>query len=100
MLTVNEELAIDFYVLSERYMIDELKEECGNYLKDILTLDNCFKIFEVAYLYDVAFLKQKILLLFRENLEEITKRKDFENIPKLSYIEIKRMQLDEQKITF
>jgi len=89
------ELALDLFELSERYMIYELKIVCERYLAGLLTLDNCFKIFEVAYLYGATFLKEEILGFFKVHLSEITERKDLEDLPKWSYIHIKIMQWNE-----
>ncbi len=100
MIIVNDELAADFYELTERYMLDEVKEPCEDFLGSILTLDNCFKIFEIAYLYEIVSLKQKALILFQFNLEQILKRKDFEDLPKWSYLHIKRMQWEMKEISF
>jgi len=97
---VDEELVMDFFELSERYMIDELKAVCDGFLGSTLTLDNCIKLFEVTEIYDAPLLKKEALLFFKRNLKKITERKDFEDLPKSSYIQIKRIQWESQEINF
>jgi len=79
-------------------MADELKKACESFLGGTLTIDNCFKLFELAYLYDAPLLKKEVLLFFSKNLKRIIERKDFEDLPKWSYVHIKRLQWDQNKI--
>jgi len=93
---LNEELAVGLFGFSEKYMIDELKVSCENYLTSILSLKNCFKIFETACLHEVDSLKKKTLQFFRDHLKEITESKVFEDLPKETYIYIKRIQWNDK----
>ncbi len=95
---LSEELAIGLFEFSEKYMIDELKSTCENYLKGILTLNNCFKIYETADYYEADSLKKKTLLFFQKHIKEIKERKDLEDFPKSTYIFLKRMIWNEKII--
>ncbi len=97
MILLNEELAFGLFEFGERYLIEDMKMHCEKYLGEILTLNNCFKIFEMANFYDAVFLKKKALIFFRKNLKEIIERKDLEDLPKWSFISIKRMQWSEDE---
>ena len=81
-------------------MIEEVRPPFEIYLGSILTLENCFRIFEIADLYEIMSLKIKALDFFRCNLEKILGRKDLEDIPKLSYLEIKKIEWNRKEITF
>ena len=100
MVEVDEELVLDFFELSERYMIDELKAACESYLGKNITLDNCFKLFEVAEQYDAPLLQNDILFFFKKNPKEISKRKEFEDHTKLIYLEMKKIQWKSEEIIF
>jgi len=93
---LNEELAMGLFGFSEKYMIDELKVSCENYLTSILSLKNCFKIFETACFYEADSLKKRALQLFRDHLKEITESKDFEDLPKETYVYMKRIQWNDK----
>jgi len=95
-IVVDEELAIGLFEFSERYMIDEVKEACEDYLKEVLTVDNCSRIFEMACLHGAESLKNKTLGFFKANLRWITQRNDFEDLPKMSYVCLKKMQWEHQ----
>ena len=99
-IEVDEELAFDLYELSDKYTFDELKKACENFLASIVTLENFFRIFELADLYETEALKLMCLDFFRSNIEKILERKDFEELPKMSYIHLKRMQWEMNEITF
>ncbi len=79
---LNEDLAMSLLEFSEKYLIDELKEVCENFLKRTLTVENFFKIFEAACVYEADSLKIRTLLFFKASLKEITHRKEFEDLPK------------------
>ncbi len=95
---LNEDLAINLLEFAERYLIDELKMSCENYLASILTVNNCLKIFETAGFYEATSLKKRVLQFLASHLKEITESKDFENLPKLTYIFFKRIQWNEKLI--
>ncbi len=95
---LNEELARGLFGFSEKYMIEELRVSCEKYLLNVLSLKNCFKIFETACFHEADLLKKKALQFFRDHLKEITERKDFEDLPKETYIYIKRIQWNEKII--
>ena len=95
---LNEELAINLLEFAERYLIDELKMSCENYLASILTVNNCLRIFETAGFYEATSLKKKVVLFLVSHLKEITEGKDFENLPKETYVFLKRIQWNEKLI--
>jgi len=85
---MNEELALSLLDLSEKYMISDLKAACESCLQKLLTLDNCIKMFETAYFYDAVSLKKWTLFFFQMNLKNLMGREDFEDLPKMSYLHI------------
>ena len=91
-LHLDKEVALGLFEFAERYMIHDLNFDFEKYFEDILAPNNCFEIFERAYLYEMLSLKKKVLILFNVHLEEISERKDFEGLPKWSYIHLKRIQ--------
>jgi len=95
---LTEELALNLIDLSERYIIHEMKLACENFLQNVLSLDNCFRIFETAYLYDAALLKKWTLFFFQININKIMERKDSGNIPKISYIQIYKTKWNEKVV--
>ncbi len=96
---LSEEFVADLYEFSERYMLDELKETCENYLGSNLTIDNCFKVFELAN-RESGFLRHNVMVFFRLNLQKILERKDLDDLPKSSCIFIKRMEWALKEVTF
>jgi len=88
---MNEELALSLLDLSEKYMISDLKAACESCLQKVLTLDNCIKFFETACLYDAASLKKWTLFFFQMNIKKIMERKDFEDLPRMSYLNLMRI---------
>jgi len=98
---MDNELALGLYELSEKYMIDELKKDCEDHLAENLTFDVCLEIAEKACFYDfyqAPSVRKKVLRLLEANLESILKRKDFEDLPKLIYVDIKRIQWNQRMI--
>ena len=90
--TLNEELALGLFEFSEKYMIDELKSNCEDFLQGALTVNNCFRIFEKASsLNEADSLKKKIMLFFQANIKEVSQSKNFENLTKETYINLRRM---------
>jgi len=98
MIVLNEELALRLFEFSERYLVVEVREACEDYLRDNITVDNCSRVFEMACLYDVVSLKDTALVFFKENLETITKRKGFDDLPKTSYVCLKKMLWEQQDL--
>jgi len=99
-IVVDEELAFRLFEFSERYMIGEVKEACEDYLKKIITVDNCSRVFEIACLHDAEALKNKALVFFKTNLRRISQRRDFEDLPKMSYVCLKRMLWEQEDLMF
>ena len=95
---LNEELALNLLDLAEKYIIADLKAACESCLQKVLTLDNCVKIFEAAYLYDALSLKKWTLFFFQINIKKIMERKDFEDLPKMSYLHILKIQWNEKVV--
>lgn len=95
---LTEEIALNLRDLSERYLINKMKVACENFLQNVLSLENCFKMFETAYLYDAALLKKWTLFFFQINLHKIMERKDFEEIPKMIYLHIHRIKWSQKVI--
>jgi len=78
---LKEDLALDLLKLADKYILNDLKTYCGNYLRGIITLDNCANLSEIADLYDTEALKARIRAFFRENAKKIARRADFVNFP-------------------
>jgi len=95
---MNEELALNMLDLAEKYLIDDLKAACESCLQKLLTLDNCFKIFETAYFYDAMSLKKWTLFFFQMNLKKIMEQKDFESLPKMTYLHVLRIYWNEKTV--
>ncbi len=95
---LNEELALGLIGFSEKYMINDLKVHCENHLASVLTLENCIKIFETACIHEADSLKKKTLRFFQANIKEIAQRKDLEDLPKETYLCIKRCQWNDKII--
>jgi len=95
---LNETLAVDLLGLADKYVLDDLRTFCENYLQMILNLENCVKTFETACAYELTSLKTWILSFFQKNLKKLIERKDFEEIPKTSYIQLLKMYWEENEI--
>jgi len=97
-VTLSEELAMGLFEFSEKYMIDGLKESCENFLVFWIKLNNWIKMYETACFYEADSLKGKILLFLEAHIKEITARKDFEDLPKSTYILLRRIQFNDKMI--
>jgi len=95
---LNETLAVDLLGLADKYVLDDLRTFCENYLQKVLTLENCVRIFETACSYELTSLKELILSLFQKNLKKIMERTDFDEIPKISSIQVLKMYWEENSI--
>ncbi len=75
-----------------------MKLACEEFLQCVLSLDNCVKIFEMADLYDAVILKKWTLLFFKNHIDKIMERRDFENVPKMIYILLYKIKWDEKVV--
>ncbi len=83
---MNEEIALNLVDLAEKYIIDELKVACENFLPLYLTVENCMKIFEAACLYEISSLREKTLFFFQINSKKILEKHNLQDLSKLSHI--------------
>ena len=95
---LNEELALSLFEFSEKYLFEELRVSCEKYISRNLRWDNCFKIYEIACFYEADSLKKKALFFLEAHIGEITASKAFEDLPKSTYILLKRMQWNDKMI--
>jgi len=95
---LNETSAIDMLDLADKYLLDDLKTFCENYLQLNTTVENCIKTFETACNYELPTLKKWMLSFFQKNVRKLVERKDFEETPKASYLVLLKMHWEENEI--
>ncbi len=93
---MNEELALSLFEFSERYVISDLRRLCEKYISKNLRWDNSFKIYETACFYESDALIYSTLIFFQRNIQALVQREGFEDLPKSTYLLLKRIQWNDQ----
>ena len=80
-IVMNEDLALNLFDFSERYIIDDLKKACENCLCLNLTIGNFLRFYEAACLYDSPYLREKIMTFIERSLEKVLEKYSLQDLP-------------------
>ena len=72
-----ETVASALFIAADKYNIQDLKDECENYMADNITLENVFEVFELADTYNAKQLKIRAMNFMKSNIDEIKKMDAF-----------------------
>jgi len=84
-IELTETLALDLYVLADKYMQSELLKLCETFLVKNVRLDNLVRLCYLAEKFGVDSLKHEILEFIMQNIQEIRQNQSDYPIPP-SYI--------------
>ncbi|KAJ8680749.1 hypothetical protein QAD02_016536 [Eretmocerus hayati] len=72
-----ERIPKELLVAADKYGIDELKDQCGCYLSEILSIHNVLEYISFADLYNVDQLKKKAIVFFMTHRKDVVKIQNF-----------------------
>ena len=72
-----ETIASDLFIAADKYDIQDLKNECANYIANNITVENAILIFELAVKYNAEQLKTRVMHFVKSNIVDIMKINTF-----------------------
>ena len=79
---LTENIAQTLYVAADKYDIDDLKEECVDFLLSCIRMDNALDLMVYAHLYSIKQLEDHALAFVVENGQEICMKSEWEELTK------------------
>ena len=83
-----EELAADLLVLAPRYDLTDLATGAEDFLNKIISADNYLKMIETSERISSKSLRKKVFAFMVRNMKIISKREDFEELPRPLLMEL------------
>jgi len=83
-----EELAADLLVLAPRYDLNDLATGAEDFLNKIISADNYLKMIETSERISSKSLRKKVFTFMVRNMKTISKREDFEELPRPLLMEL------------
>lgn len=83
-----EELAADLLLLAPRYDLNDLATGAEDFLNKIISADNYLKMIETSERISSKSLRKKVFAFMVRNMKIISKREDFEELPRPLLMEL------------
>ena len=87
-IRLDEELALDLLDATDKYLLDDLKDVCEEYLSENINLDNLVNLANLAENKDLSSLRRAITSFVPKNLKRILENKDLYQLPHNYYWDI------------
>ena len=87
-ICINEQNVFDLLAASDYLQFDDAKQLCFDFLRSILSVATCFKVLEMADLYQNNYLLNQVFRFISENFAQILSNQDFKFQPKKYLLEI------------
>ena len=68
-----ETVANDLFIAADKYDIQDLKDECANYIANNINLENAIEIFELAAKYNAEKLKTQAMNFMKSSIDKMVK---------------------------
>ena len=87
-ICINQQNVFDLLAASDYLQFDDAKQLCFDFLSSILSVETCFKVLNMADLYQNNYLLNQVFEFISENFAQILSNQDFKFQPKKYLLEI------------
>jgi len=87
-VNLHEDLAVDLILNGSRFDVNDLVQAADDFISKMINIDNYMKVLEISDRLSSKPLRKKVFTFIVRNMKMISKREDFEELPRDFLMEI------------